>query len=230
MLRFALLICLFSPAPAAAIGLCEGLVDTARVVAISESSREVAVRREVERCTETADGGEQRETLRYVEMRHLDTGKVKRRFAPDKQTDSKALSKRLGQPVGSWDRYTATLKDDVFQSLPAKASNRFCKASLSIESGALVAIVDGRDARNKPVRATIRLLTGVEPGNRIERMARLWFARHGTVLVADVEAPVTIDQGALGKTSAHRSLVKIVGPLEAPVLKGCATPRPPKHR
>lgn len=230
MFRAAALLTGLLPAPVLAIGLCEGLLDTASVVAISEPAREVAVRRAVETCRELPSGGEDRQALRYVEMRNLDTGKVKRRFAPDKQTDAKALSKALGQPVGSWEKYTEALREDLFQSLPAKAENGFCKASLSIEGGALAVIIEGTDLRDKPIRAAIRLMTQVEPGNHVDRLAKLWFARNGTVLVADIEAPVTLDQGALGTTTAHRSSVEIIGPTAAPVLAQCATPRPSPRR
>jgi hypothetical protein len=152
-------------------------------------------------------------------MWHLDTGKVQRRFAPDARADAKALSKVLGAPVSGWSDYTRTLKEGLFQRRPPALKNRFCSVSLSIEGGGLAAIVDGRDVRGKtvkPLRATIRLLDAVKPGVAAPGMARGWFTRNGSVLVFDIEAPVP---------EGHHSAVRVVTAQEAPVLKGCATPR-----
>lgn len=219
---------LLAPASAFAIGLCEGLVDTAQVVSISESMRLVAVRRAVESCVAT-DGVERRELTRVVEVRDLDTGKVKQRFVAQAGADRAALVKKFGGVVGDWAAYTRLLKEGLFQVRPPVAKNQFCTVSLSLEAGGLVAIVDGRDLRGgtpKPLRATIRLIDAVA-GGPAAQMARVWFVRNGAGLVFDLEAPVP----ARGPGPAdHLSAVRIVPASEAPVLKGCATPRPTPKR
>ena len=221
-----LLVCgLLSPASALAVGLCEGLVDTAQVVSISESMGLVAVRRAVETCQETAAGTERRQLTRVVELRDLDTGKVKRRFVAEPKASREPLVRQFGAAVGDWAAYTGMLKEGLFQVLPAAPKNPFCSVSLSIEAGGLVAIVDGRDVRDgkvRPLRATVRLLDAVSPTSPAAQMARVWFVRNGSGLVFDIEAPVPADRKGVG----HHSAVRIVPMSEAPVLRGCATPRP----
>lgn len=224
-----LLLGLLSPLSAFAIGPCEGLVDTAQVVSISESKRLVAVRRSVETCVANT-GAERRQLTRVVEMRDLDTGKVKRRFVADAKADRAALVRQFGTAVGDWAAYTRMLKEGLFQARAPALKNQFCAVSMSVEAGGLVAIVNGRDVRDgkvRPTRATIRLIDAVARTGDAAQMARVWFVRNGAGLVFDLEAPVP------GKGSGpvdHHSTVRIVPMSEAPILKGCTTPRPKPAR
>lgn len=228
MRRFSLLLLvsgLLAPTSAFAIGLCEGLIDTAQVVSISESMRLVAVRRAVESC-QASEGTETRELTRFVEMRDLDTGKVKRRYVAEAKGDREALVRRFGAAVGDWAAYTQMLKRGLFQVRAPMAKSQFCAVSLSVEASGLVAIVDGRDMRGakvRPLRATIRLIDAVAPSGQAAQMAKVWFVRNGAGLVFDLEAPVP---GKGSNPANHHSTVRIVSMVEAPVLKGCATPRP----
>ena len=233
MLRFfslLLVVGLLGPAPALAVELCEGLVDTAQVVSISEPMRLVAVRRAVESCQKTDAGTERRALTRVVELRDLDTGKVKRRFVAEPRGDRDALVRQFGAAVGDWAAYTRILKEGLFQARPPTSKNAFCAVSLSIEAGGLVAIIDGRDMRGttvRPLRATVRLLDAVAMTGPAASMARVWFVRDGAGLVFDLEAPVP---GERGGPADHHSAVRIVPASEAPVLNGCATPRPKPRR
>lgn len=205
------------PTAALAVEPCEGLINTAEVAAISQTTRQVAVRRAKESCTITATGAERRTIARYVELRAFDTGAVTRRFVPGARADAKALSAAVGAPLSSWNTYTRTLKEGRFQSPPPSLASTRCQVSLSIEGGGLAAIVAGTDRAGKPLRATVKLIDTVKPGTPAPAMARGWLLRDGRTLVFDIEAPVP---------EGHFSAVRVVTAKEAPVLEGCAAPRP----
>jgi hypothetical protein len=110
------------------------------------------------------------------------------------------------------------------------AKSQLCAVSLSVEASGLVAIVDGRDMRGaevRPLRATIRLIDAVALSGQAAQMAKVWFVRNGAGLVFDLEVPVP---GKGSNPANHHSTVRIVSMAEAPVLRGCVTPRPEPRR
>jgi len=234
-----------APQPAQAIGLCEQVGGSSNLLSYSVTRQEVAIAQWYEHCAESDEGGEDRRSLRYVDIRNA-KNKLVRRFITDSTkvaTFNRYIAKRA--PVEPKGKLAAYLKAGGFtKAKPGlKSPGGRCIASLHPLPAKIEAEVgdNGDEEDSYAVRMKVKagkktvlwstLFEAVEDGKGRSWKAHLHFLPGLQMLVVGMAVPSVIyepgDEGGVDQRVERTDKVRVFAASRHKKLRACFASTPP---